>query len=57
MAGEISRLLGVATARVSVKAKTAQGFAPGRQGIAAQAVVLLTRARRGRGQGAGGRGR
>ena len=37
----IGRLLGVDAARVSVKAKTTEGFAPGKGGIAAQAVVLL----------------
>ncbi len=37
----ISRLLGVATGCVSVKAKTTEGFAPGKAGMAAQAVVLL----------------
>ena len=39
----ISRLLDVAPAQVSVKAKTTEGFAPGTRGIAAQAVVLVTR--------------
>ena len=42
MRGAISRLLGVSAERVSVKAKTTEGFAPGKGGIAAQAVVLLT---------------
>lgn len=38
----ISALLQVDTERVSVKAKTTEGFAPGKGGIAAHAVVLLT---------------
>ena len=38
----ISALLQVDVARVSVKAKTTEGFAPGKSGIAAHAVVLLT---------------
>ena len=42
MRSAISRLLGVSVERVSVKAKTTEGFAPGKGGIAAQAVVLLT---------------
>lgn len=42
MRGAISRLLGVSAERVSVKAKTTEGFAPGKGGIAAHAVVLLT---------------
>ncbi len=37
----ISRLLDIDASRVSVKAKTTEGFAPAKQGIAAQAVVLL----------------
>ena len=37
----ISRLLKVAPSAVSVKAKTTEGLAPGKDGIAAQAVVLL----------------
>ncbi|MBI3011915.1 MAG: 2-C-methyl-D-erythritol 2,4-cyclodiphosphate synthase [Candidatus Omnitrophica bacterium] len=41
----ISRLLKIRPSQVSVKAKTTEGFAPGRAGIAAQAVVLLKRAR------------
>ncbi len=41
----IGRLLGVGAERVSVKAKTTEGFAPAGQGIAAQAVVLLERAK------------
>ena len=41
----ISRMLGVEPRRVSVKAKTTEGFAPGTRGIAAQAVVLLKPAR------------
>jgi len=47
----ISQLLGIEASRVSVKAKTTEGFAPGARGIAAQAVVLLKaapRTRRGR---------
>ena len=43
MAGAIGRLLDVGAASVSVKAKTTEGFAPGKGGIAAQAVVLLTK--------------
>jgi 2-C-methyl-D-erythritol 2,4-cyclodiphosphate synthase len=49
----ISRLLHVRPAQVSVKAKTTEGFAPGKGGLAAQAVVLL---RRVRGTGRGARG-
>jgi len=41
MAQAISELLGVKPSQVSVKAKTTEGFSPGKQGIAAQAVVLL----------------
>ena len=41
IAQAISRLLGVAPARVSVKAKTTEAFCPGRGGIAAHVVVLL----------------
>ena len=37
----IGRLLNLPPARVSVKAKTTEGFAPGKSGIAAQVVVLL----------------
>ena len=37
----IGRLLGVPAGRVSVKAKTTEGFDPGRGGIAAHVVVLL----------------
>ena len=44
IAGAISRLLGVPAGCVSVKAKSTEGFAPGLEGIAAQAVVLLERA-------------
>lgn len=44
MARAISRLLHVDPACVSVKAKTTEGFGPGRAGIAAQAVVLIERA-------------
>ena len=46
----ISGLLGLSPEMVSVKAKTTEGFPPGREGIAAHAVVLLERsggARRG----------
>ena len=46
MSQAISKLLQVAPSQVSVKAKTTEGFAPGKGGIAAQAVVLLQRARR-----------
>ena len=46
MSRAISKLLQVAPSQVSVKAKTTEGFAPGKGGIAAQAVVLLQRARR-----------
>ena len=48
MARAIGRLLGVEASRVSVKAKTTEGFVPGKRGIAAQAVVLLEPARAGR---------
>ena len=41
MVGAISALLGVGPSSVSVKAKTTEGFAPGKGGIAAQVVVLL----------------
>ena len=41
MSREISRLLGIAPSAVSVKAKTTEGFPPGRKGIASQAIVLL----------------
>jgi len=37
----IGRLLAVRPSQVSVKAKTTEGFAPGKGGVAAQAVVLL----------------
>jgi len=37
----ISRLVQVQPSAVCVKAKTAEGLSPGKQGIAAQAVVLL----------------
>lgn len=43
MSRAIGRLLGVEAAQVSVKAKTTEGFAPGRGGIAAHVVVLLTK--------------
>ena len=45
MSRTISRLLEVEASRVSVKAKTTEGFCPSKGGIAAHAVVLLTRAR------------
>ena len=37
----ISRLLQIEAERVSVKAKTTEGFSPGKGGIAAQTIVLL----------------
>jgi len=43
MAGAIGKLLQIGAASVSVKAKTTEGFAPGKGGIAAHAVVLLTK--------------
>ena len=43
MRRRIGRLLQIAPSQVSVKAKTTEGFSPGRSGIAAQAVVLLKR--------------
>lgn len=46
MSRAISALLNVTPAQVSVKAKTTEGFGPGKDGIAAQAVVLLTPAAR-----------
>ena len=47
----ISRLLGIAAAQVSVKAKTTEAFCPRAAGIAAQAIVLLRPVRRpGRGK-------
>ncbi|MBI4342697.1 MAG: 2-C-methyl-D-erythritol 2,4-cyclodiphosphate synthase [Candidatus Omnitrophica bacterium] len=45
MSRAIGRLLEVDAARISVKAKTTEGFAPGKSGIAVHAVVLLTRQR------------
>ena len=54
MSQAIGGLLGVDAERVSVKAKTTEGFAPGKQGIAAHAVVLLKPAR---GSGLWARGR
>ena len=39
----IGTLLRIPTGQVSVKAKTTEGFAPGKKGIAAQVVVLLKR--------------
>ncbi len=50
MSRAIGKLLAIPAADVSVKAKTTEGFAPGKQGIAAHAVVLLTK-RKGRGAG------
>lgn len=48
----ISRLLGIDSSAVSVKAKTTEGFEPKRLGIAAHAVVLLhARPRAARGGG------
>ena len=41
MARRIGQLLRIDASQVSVKAKSTEGFMPGRQGIAAQAVVLL----------------
>jgi len=43
MCRAISRLLDLEPSDVSVKAKTTEGLPPGDDGIAAQAVVLLTR--------------
>ena len=45
MSRAISRLLQVAPSQVSVKAKTTESFCPGKGGMAAQAVVLLKKAR------------
>ena len=42
----ISRLLHLKPSDVSVKAKTTEGLAPGKQGIAVHAVVLLRRTKR-----------
>ena len=43
----IARLIGIPASRISVKAKTTEGFSPGTGGIAAHVVVLLEkRARR-----------
>jgi 2-C-methyl-D-erythritol 2,4-cyclodiphosphate synthase len=39
----ISRLLQMKSSDVSVKAKTTEGLPPGKQGIAAHAIVLLVR--------------
>ena len=41
----IGGLLEIASSAVSVKGKTTEGLSPGKRGIAAQAVVLLKRAR------------
>ena len=49
MRDTISRLLAIDPSRVSVKAKTTEGFEPGTRGIAAQAVVLLKESARGQG--------
>ena len=46
MSQAIGKLLDVEPERVSVKAKTTEGFAPGKGGIAAHAVVLLKKRRR-----------
>jgi 2-C-methyl-D-erythritol 2,4-cyclodiphosphate synthase len=46
MSQAISRLLKVDAACVSVKAKTTEGFTPGKKGIVVQAAVLLERSRR-----------
>ena len=43
----IGRLLKVPASSVSLKGKTTEGFAPGKHGIVAQAVVLLERTPRG----------
>ena len=45
MSRAISQLLNVDSTRVSIKAKTTEAFCPGKGGIAAQAVVLLKKAR------------
>lgn len=42
----VGRLLKTSPERISIKAKTTEGFPPGDKGIAAYAVVLLTRMRR-----------
>ena len=54
MSRAISGLLEMEAGSVSVKAKTTEGFAPGKGGIAAHAVVLLKRVR---GSGFGVRGK
>ncbi len=46
IAGAISRLLGVPSSCVGIKAKTTEGFEPKEGGIAAQAVVLLLPAKK-----------
>ena len=46
MSRAISELLGVTPEQVSVKAKTTEGFPPGKRGVAAHAVVLLEGARK-----------
>ena len=48
MCRTISRLLEIPAAQVSVKAKTTEGFGPGKDGVAVHAVVLLQPARRAR---------
>ncbi|MBI4598117.1 MAG: 2-C-methyl-D-erythritol 2,4-cyclodiphosphate synthase, partial [Candidatus Omnitrophica bacterium] len=45
MAIAISGMLKIAPSHVSVKAKTTEAFCPGKEGIAAQAVVLLDKAK------------
>ncbi|MBI4598392.1 MAG: 2-C-methyl-D-erythritol 2,4-cyclodiphosphate synthase [Candidatus Omnitrophica bacterium] len=45
MAKAISAMLKIAPSQVSVKAKTTETFCPGKEGIAAQAVVLLDKAK------------
>ena len=45
MSNSISRLLGVTPSQISVKAKTTEGFSPGKGGVAAHAVVLLKKDR------------
>ena len=45
MCRAISQLLAIRLTQVSVKAKTTEGFTPGKGGIAAHAVVLLKKAR------------
>lgn len=47
----IGQLLNLPPGAVSVKAKTTEGLSPGKQGLAAQAVVLLKKGRGTRGEG------